>query len=74
VPSYREGNFNRGGDVKAILRVLLAIVLAPVRLIRLIRDGEQDVRETYPDHRTTTGAEAATQGSMTLNITGLGHG
>ena len=43
-------------------------------LISLIRDGEQDLRDTYPErHAAPTGEQAATQASVTMNLSGLGN-
>lgn len=50
---------------------LLARGIASVYLA--VRDGEDDVQGTYPDQHRPTGEEAATQGSVTFNLLGMGH-
>lgn len=42
-------------------------------LVALVRD-DSDLRETYPEHYRPTGAEAATQGSVVMSLTGIGNG
>lgn len=42
--------------------------------IRLIREGESDIRETYPDHYKPTGEQVATQASVTMGFIGHGGG
>ena len=43
-------------------------------MVDLIRNGEQDMRDTYPEHDASpTGAESATQASVTMNLSGLGN-
>jgi hypothetical protein len=57
---------------KNIARVLRAVGSAVWGFITLIRDGESDLRETYPDHQPT-GEQAAVQGSLFASMTGVGH-
>lgn len=54
--------------------VLKAIWSAITWPIRLVREGESDVQETYPDHYKPTGPEAATQASVTMGFIGHGGG
>jgi len=57
-----------------VLSFFASIGRGIVGLVRLIRDGEQDMRDTYPDEQTgPTGEQAATQASVTMNLTGLGN-
>ena len=43
-------------------------------LVSLIRDGEQDLRDTYPEHTAArSGEETALQASVTMNLSGLGN-
>jgi hypothetical protein len=42
-------------------------------LVRLVReDAYTDIRATYPDQAKTTGEAAATNASVTTNLSGLG--
>ena len=59
--------------IKNIVRVLRAVGGALWGFITLIRDGESDLRETYPDHYQPTGEQAAVQGSVFASMSGAGH-
>ena len=59
--------------IKNIVRVLRAVGRAVWGFISLIRDGESDLRETYPDHYQPTGEQAAAQGSLFASMSGVGH-
>ena len=59
--------------IKNIARVLRAIGGAVWGFISLIRHGESDLRETYPDHYKPTGEQAAVQGSIFASMSGVGH-
>jgi hypothetical protein len=56
------------------LNVLRTIGRAITWPIRLIREGESDIRETYPDHYKPTGEQVATQASVTMGFIGHGGG
>ncbi len=58
---------------KNIVGVLRAVGRAVWGFISLIRDGESDLRETYPDHYQPTGEQAAAQGSLFASMSGVGH-
>jgi hypothetical protein len=55
----------------SVLRQVCHAVLAPVRWVR---EGQDDIDGTYPEHRAATAQESATNGSVTTSLTGLGHG
>ncbi len=55
------------------LNALRAFGRGTRHLFALVRD-DSDLRETYPEHYRPTGAEAATQGSVVMSLTGLGNG
>jgi hypothetical protein len=59
--------------VKKVLFPILLLGRAVRNFVRLIRDGEDDVRGTYPDQHKTTGEEAAVQGSAFTSTMGVGH-
>ena len=59
--------------IKNIARALRAIGRAIWGFISLIRDGESDLRETYPNHYQPTGEQAAVQGSVFASMSGVGH-
>ena len=56
-----------------MVRLLGAIGGAIWGFITLIRDGESDLRETYPDHYQPTAEQAAVQGSLFAGMGGVGH-
>ncbi len=58
--------------MQAVVRVLKTIWNAITWPIRLIRESESDLQETYPDHYKPTGPESATQGSVTSGFIGGG--
>ena len=58
---------------KKIVRVLRAVGGAVWGFISLIREGESDLRETYPDHDKPTGEQAAAQGSLFASMSGVRH-
>ena len=58
--------------MQSLLNVLKAIGRTISYPIRLIREGESDVQETYPDHYRPTGPESATQASVTSGFIGGG--
>ncbi len=69
------GGGNRSGKglaMSTIWGALKAVGRGVARLIALIRDGESDIRETYPEHYHPTGEQTATQASVTMSFTGLG--
>jgi hypothetical protein len=44
-------------------------------LVSLVRDDAYtDVRGTYPEHARATQEQSATNGSVSLNLTGMGQG
>jgi hypothetical protein len=60
--------------MRTILQFLRTIGRGIAGMVDLIRNGEQDMRDTYPEHDTSqTGAQTATQASVTMNLTGLGN-
>ena len=42
--------------------------------IRLVREGDSDLQETYPEHYKPTGPESATQASVVMGLIGPGGG
>jgi hypothetical protein len=59
--------------IKNLVRLLRAVGCAIWGFISLIRDGESDLRETYPEHYQPTGEQVAAQGSMFASMSGVGH-
>jgi hypothetical protein len=59
--------------MKIIVRLLSTVGRGIWRFITLIRDGESDLCETYPDHYKPSGEQAAVQGSLFASMTGVGH-
>ncbi len=60
--------------MRRVLNFFVAIFHGIGWVVGLIRDGESDVAETYPDRPGPTGEQSATQGSVTMSLTGLGTG
>jgi hypothetical protein len=54
-----------------VLRQVCHVLLTPVRWVR---EGQDDIDGTYPEHRAATAQESATNGSVTTSLTGLGQG
>jgi len=58
----------------SILGFFVTIGRGIAGLVSLIRDGEQDMRDTYPEHNTArSGEQTATQASVSMNLSGLGN-
>lgn len=59
--------------IVAIGHGLRAVGRAVGRVFTLFRDDTL-LAETYPEHYRPTGEQSATQGSVTMSLTSLGHG
>lgn len=55
--------------IVSLFRSLFRWIATPVRLVR---EGQDDVDRTYPDHWRAEGEEAALQGAVTSNLVNPG--
>lgn len=51
--------------VRKVLGGVLYVLATPLRLVRLVREGDSDVEGTYPDRQRLTAEQIALQGSVT---------